>query len=157
MNKTKTKMGRPTDYQPDYDRQVFLLCKLGATDKECAEFFEVCEATLNNWKIKFPKFLESLREGKEISDAKVVRKLFERATGYSHPDTKIVSHGGKITEIREFIRHYPPDTTACIFWLKNRRPEDWRDTRHLEHKGDLNIAALEAGRKRLQNLEKPND
>lgn len=52
--------------------------------------------------------------------------MFERATYYSHPDTHISNFQGDIT-VTPLTKHYPPDTTACIFWLKNRKPKDWRD------------------------------
>ena len=68
----------------------------------------------------------SLKAGKSQADAEVADRLFKRATGYSHKDTKFATFEGKITDAKEFTKHYPPDTIACIFWLKNRRPELWR-------------------------------
>lgn len=117
--------GRPTDYSPDYDEQVLKLCRLGATDKELADFFDVSEQTLNTWKKKHPSFLESIKEGKERSDAEIANSLFHRAKGYSHKDVHISNYQGEITQT-EIIKHYPPDPTSCIFWLKNRR----RNTKH---------------------------
>ena len=62
--------------------------------------------------------------------AEVAEKLFRRATGYSHEAVKIVADAKtKEQHIVPYVEHYPPDTTACIFWLKNRRPEAWRDMR----------------------------
>lgn len=118
--------GRPTKYQAAFNRQVYKLCLLGATDKELADFFEVAESTLNNWKIEFPKFLESIKKGKKQADAAVAEKLFKRATGYSHPDVdiKVIKDDIVVTKL---TKHYPPDTTAAIFWLKNRDKENWRD------------------------------
>lgn len=125
-------MGRPSKFDPVKCSQAEKLCKLGAKDKELADFFEVSEQTLNTWKKEYPDFLESLKKGKEIADSEVGERLFQRATGYSHPDVHISNYQGEITKT-SITKHYAPDTTACIFWLKNRRPDLWRD--RLEHTG----------------------
>lgn len=127
-------MARPTEFKTEYVEQVEKLCKLGATDKEIADFFCVSETTVNNWKNQHPEFLESLKKGKYIADAEVASKLYHRATGYEHSDTHISNYQGEITKT-EIIKHYPPETVACIFWLKNRQPQKWRDKHDLEHTG----------------------
>lgn len=119
-------MGRPSSYKPEYAEQAAKLCKLGLIDKELAKFFEVSEQTLNAWKQKFPEFLEALKGGKSLADAEVASKLFHRATGYEHPEDDIRTVGGELV-ITPTIKRYPPDTTAAIFWLKNRQPALWRD------------------------------
>lgn len=118
--------GRPTSYREEYADWALKLTKLGATDKDMAEAFEVTEQTLNNWKQAHPEFFESIKKGKAIADAEVASKLFHRATGYEHPEDDIKSVNGEIV-ITPTVKHYPPDTTAAIFWLKNRRPDLWRD------------------------------
>ena len=132
-------VGRPTAYKKEYSEQVIKLCKLGATDKELADFFNVCEATINNWKIKEPEFLESIKKGKEIADAEIAESLYNRAKGYSHKEDKIFNDNGKPL-IVPTIKHYHPDTTAVIFWLKNRKPNNWRDKTEQEHTGKINIS-----------------
>lgn len=127
-------MARPSKYRPEFVEQACKLCKLGLTDKEIAKFFEVSEQTLNTWKQQHPEFLESLKGGKTLADAEVASKLFHRATGYEHPDTDIRVVNGMIVET-PLIKHYPPDTTAAIFWLKNRRPDLWREKVEPEDKG----------------------
>lgn len=126
-NQTKPKAapGRPSKYKPEFNKQAEKLCRLGATDRDIADFFQVSEATLNNWKLKHPEFLESLKRSKAEADALVEKSLFRRALGYSHPATKFFQAGGGILK-QDYIEHYPPDTTACIFWLKNRKGEEWR-------------------------------
>ena len=129
-----TGVGRPTSYRPEFAAQAEKLCRLGATDRELAEFFEVCEATINTWKAAQPGFLESLKSGKGLADAEVADKLYRRATGYSHEAVKIFNDGGTPLVV-PYTEHYPPDTTAAIFWLKNRRPDRWRDVNRQEHTG----------------------
>lgn len=120
-------MGRPSKYKPEFDVQAAKLCKLGATDKELADFFGVVESTLNLWKAEYPSFSESLKRGKEESDARVEQSLYRRAVGYSHDAVKIFNDKDTGVTKVDYVEHYPPDTVACIFWLKNRRPDQWRD------------------------------
>ena len=96
----------------------------------------MAESTLNLWKQEHPEFSESLKGGKATADAEVAEKLFRRATGYEHPEDDIRAVNGEIV-ITPTIKHYPPDTTAAIFWLKNRQPQRWRDKVEMEHGGDL--------------------
>lgn len=132
--------GQPSKFTDEMPAQAKKLAAKGWTDAEMAEFFEVTEQTVNNWKIAHPDFFESLKDGKDVADDKVERSLFERATGYSHPDTHISNFQGAIT-VTEITKHYPPDTTAAIFWLKNRRPTRWRDKTEVktEHSGIIEI------------------
>jgi hypothetical protein len=113
-------------WKPEFVEQVKLLCKLGATNNELAEFFGVCRDTIQYWQRDREDFREAIREGKALADARVANALFQRAIGYSHHAVKhFIDKGQVITE--PYIEHYPPDTVACIFWLKNRRPDIWRD------------------------------
>lgn len=119
-------MARPTDYKDEYAAQAQKLCKLGATDQELADFFEVSVRTIYRWKGEHEAFCQSLKAGKTEADDRVERSLFARANGYEHDEVDIRVVGQEIvqTPIRKY---YPPDTTACIFWLKNRRSAEWRD------------------------------
>lgn len=112
--------------------QARKLCLLGATTEDLAEFFHVSVSTVSKWLVEVPAFSESVKGAKEELDGKVVRRLFERATGYSHPDVHISNYQGAITQT-DITKHYPPDATSAIFWLKNRRPHEWRD--RIEHTG----------------------
>ena len=118
--------GRPTDYREEYCVQVEKLCKLGATDKEIADFFEVTETTINNWKTDYPEFFESIKKGKILADAEVSEKLYQRAIGYEHPDIDIRVIDSEIVTT-ELVKYYSPDPVAAIFWLKNRQKKKWRD------------------------------
>lgn len=124
-------MARPPSYKPEYAEQARSLCEQGLTDKELAAFFGVSDRTIQRWKLDYSEFCQSLKVGKDISDEAVERSLFQRAIGYSHPDVDIKVIEGKVVKT-EIIKHYPPDTTAAIFWLKNRKPKDWRDKQEVE-------------------------
>jgi transposase-like protein len=126
--------GQPTKYKEEYNEQAYKLCLLGYTDKELADFFNVCEDTINNWKSEHEQFFVSIREGKEIADGNVVESLYKRACGYSHKETKTASFEGKITDEKEYDKHYPPDTKACEVWLRNRQPTKFRDKIEIENK-----------------------
>jgi len=138
---SKVKQGRPTQYKKEFCEQAAKLCALGAIDVQLADFFQVSERTLNTWKKKHPEFLQSLKDAKDDLDSKVERSLFERATGFSHKDTKFATHEGVITDEKEYDKHYPPDITAMIFWLKNRQPDKWRDKidHDIEFNGEINV------------------
>lgn len=130
--------GRPSKYKPEFVGQAEKLCKLGATDAEMADFFQVTISTISLWKVKHAEFSEALKLGKEVADRRVEEALYNRALGYSHEDTDIRVVDGAIMET-PMIKHYPPDTTAAIFWLKNRRPDEWRDKRDVEHSGAIKL------------------
>lgn len=134
----KRKQGRPSRYKSEFDIQALKLCRLGAIDTELADFFEIDLATLNRWKLAHPSFCESLKTGKQYSDAEVADKLFKRATGYSHEEVDIKMYEGAIIKTK-LIKRYPPDTVAAIFWLKNRNPERWRDKKEIEVPGGLTV------------------
>lgn len=125
---TAKAMGRPSKYRPEFVEQAQKLCKLGATDLEIADFFGITVRTLFRWKNDYDDFCHALNESKAIPDERVERSLFHRAIGYEHDeiDIRVIDHKIVKTPIRKY---YPPDTTACIFWLKNRRPDLWRDKR----------------------------
>lgn len=118
--------GRPTDYRKEYNDQAEKLCKLGATDKELADFFGVVEDTINEWKIKYLQFSVSIKAGKTLADANVASRLYERAMGFEHDSEEIKVVDGEIERV-PVRKIYPPDSTAAIFWLKNRQKEKWRD------------------------------
>ena len=88
--------GRKTKYKQEYDELAFNYCLLGAKDTQLAEFFNVTEQTINNWKKDHPSFFESIKKGKQDADAEVANSLFHRAKGYSHPEVKVFNNQGEI-------------------------------------------------------------
>lgn len=134
--------GRPTDYRPEYAGQAMKLCQLGATDFELADFFKVDTRTIYRWKHIHEKFCQALVAGKEKADDRVERALFNRAVGYSFESEKLFSFQGNVTRA-SIVEHVAPDPGAAMSWLKNRKPESWREK--IEHSGqiDSNITIIE--------------
>jgi hypothetical protein len=112
----------------------------GMTDFELAQLFEVTKATINNWKNVHPEFADALHTGKAFADERVERALYSRAVGYSYAAEEIFvrpragKRGGSEVIRAKVIKRVPPDVTAQIFWLKNRRRDQWRDV----HKHEVN-------------------
>ena len=119
--------GRKPFYKDNFAQMARYACRDGATDADLAELFGVTEVTIGEWKKIHPEFGLALKDEKSIHDEQVEASLCHRAKGYSHPAVKIhVDKDGYVTEV-PYTEHYPPDTGAAIFWLKNRQPKRWRD------------------------------
>ena len=103
----------------------------GLTDDQIAAKMGVCRTTLYDWYNRYPDILNAIKKGKEPVDTQVENALLRRALGYDYEETvtEIEDLGGGKTKkhVRKVTRHVAPDTTAQIFWLKNRRPDRWRD------------------------------
>ena len=138
--------GRPTAYKKEYVAQAEKLCALGATDREIAAFFGVTEATVNRWKIAHPDFCASIKVGKDAADERVVQSLYRKAIGYSFDSEKIFQNAGEVVRAPT-IEHVPPSDTAAIFWLKNRRKQDWRDKSEVELGVTNELASIIAARR----------
>lgn len=127
--KAAAKRGRPSGFTKVRMDQVEKLAKAGWTDVQMADFFGVTGRTWNNWKKREPEFFQSLKDWKAEADHKVERALYERATGFTTTEDRVVGD-----QVHSLSKQYPPDTTACIFWLKNRRPDEWRDVKDINHR-----------------------
>lgn len=99
----------------------------GLTDEQIAEKIGCGVRTLYDWKNRFPQISQALKKGKEIVDIQVENALLKRALGYDYQEQRIEKSDKDGTKIVQTIHHVPADTTAQIFWLKNRRPDKWRD------------------------------
>jgi hypothetical protein len=136
-------MARPFTYKPEYAKQAQKLCELGATDEDVAKFFEIHRATLYKWINKFEDLAAAMKTGKEVADQRVERSLYQNACGYTIEVEKLFHNRGEVVraDTTEFIK---PDTVAQIFWLKNRRPDLWRDVHKHEHGKPGEFANLKA-------------
>lgn len=133
--------GRPTDYKPEYAEQAKKLCELGATDQELANFFGVDVRTIHNWKHAHAEFFHSIKAAKDAADERVERSLYQRAIGYEQEEVKIFMPSGAEQPVyAPFTAKIAPDTTAAIFWLKNRRSGAWRDKTEVEHNVGKDLA-----------------
>jgi len=125
--------GRPSKYDPDrHPIWAEGLAKLGKTDKEISTAFGISRSTLLEWKKSHPELSVALKIGKSEADTAVENSLFKRAMGYTYEELKIVNDGERVEKT---VKQVAPDTTAQIFWLKNRKPEEWRDKVHQEVTG----------------------
>lgn len=126
--------GRPPKYKSKVmPEQAEKLCRLGATNKELADFFDINERTIVEWLSKHPEFYEAVKRGKDYFDNERVEKaLAQRALGYEHEEEDYKVVNGELVKTT-VIKRYPPDTTAAIFWLKNRSRNRWRDKIEHDH------------------------
>lgn len=111
----------------------------GLTNEQIAENMGISHDTLYKYKKRYSEFAESLKKGKEVVDRQVENALFKRAIGYE--TTEITKENGVIA--KEVIKEVKPDVVAQIFWLKNRKPEHWRDKKEIdanvENSGEVNV------------------
>ena len=128
----KNPVGRPTLYKPEYARQAQKLSKMGATDVEMAQFFEVSVDTLYQWANVYEDFSEARKIGKEACDNRIERSLYQKAIGFTREAEKVVIIDDVPVRVK-YQEYVPPSDTAMIFWLKNRRRHEWRDRHEIEH------------------------
>lgn len=124
-------LGRPPSYNPAFADQARRLCQMGLTDQEIADFFEISVRTLHRWKAKYEDFCHALKPGKDVADDRIERSLYHRATGYTFEAEEVFQYQGEVVRAK-VMKHVPPDATSMIFWLKNRRPKEWRDVQRHE-------------------------
>ncbi|CAM4012001.1 helix-turn-helix domain-containing protein [Mesobacillus zeae] len=122
----------------------------GLTDEQIAKNIGINVATLYRWKERYCEICEALKRGKEVIDRQVENALLKRALGYAFdeltyeqvPVKPFVNEEGKVIEfeleiVKKVTKQQAPETAAAIFWLKNRRPDKWRDKQDIEHSGGV--------------------
>ena len=109
----------------------------GLTDEQTAANMGISRSTLSEWKKKYPCIKDALKKNKAIVDTEVENALLKRALGYDYEEISDKYEKGVPTEHKVTKEHVIPDTTAQIFRLKNRKPEEWRDKRSVEGKVDF--------------------
>lgn len=138
-------MARPTLWKPEYADLAKNFCLLGATDAQLAEFLGVSQTTLSSWKKKNPDFRQALKTGKTAADARVAKSLYQRAIGFTQQEIDIRVIKGEIVQT-VITKRYASDTAACIFWLKNRQPDLWKERRERDMSVDDQLKLVELER-----------
>lgn len=119
--------------------------RTGLTDEQIAENMGIHPSTLYEWKKKYPEINESLKTGKEVIDFQVENALLKRALGYEYEEVKQIiekdEKGKDRKRVEKTTKVALPDTTAQIFWLKNRKPPEWRDRQEIAHSGEIDFKA----------------
>lgn len=116
----------------------------GLTDEQIAQNMGIAPKTLYRWKEQYCQICQSLKRGKEVVDRQVENALLKRALGYKYDEVTIE----KGVETKRVTKEVVPDTTAQIFWLKNRRPDKWKD------KQDVEVSGLAKEKTKLDDLIK---
>lgn len=129
------KMGRPTLWRPDFPKLAYRYALLGATDKKIYEWLGVSERIFYQWLREKPEFSQALTRGRSEADANVAHSMYRSATGY-YKKTEKATKDGAVT-VREWNA---PNTSAGIFWLKNRQRDTWRDKQDVDHTHTLTLA-----------------
>jgi len=139
----KRKGGRPSKYHTHVEPRLIEIegwARDGLIDEQIAKNLGVAYSTFKGYKKKFPALIASLKKGKEVIDREVENALLKRALGYTYTEKRHeVGSDGK-EKTTTIIKEVAPDTTAQIFWLKNRKPTVWRDRHDIEHSGTIDIS-----------------
>lgn len=114
---------------------------LGATNEQIANLCGVSLTTVSEWIATSKDFGRRLLKARELALAEVVKSQHHAAKGYSHPETKLIVVGGKV-EKHVITKHYPPSTAAAQLLLYNRDKARWRDSKQVEHTGQIDLMAM---------------
>ena len=150
------KTGRKTKYDERYHVPwAHSLAMMGKTSDEIAAEPGVARSTIYGWMGAHPEFSDAIKHGKAVADAKVVESLYAKACGEAVRVTKrkrdvLDPNKGKVTLTEVAEEHLPPDTTAMIFWLKNRQPELWRDKPAVD---DTDSTVLKAAKELVSGVQ----
>lgn len=150
-------MARKTKYHDDFPLLAEDYARRGMTDVEIAKSLGISHETLYQYQKKYPEFSDALKRGKAPVDVEVESALLKRARGFEYeevtveykpdnedPDNKGADAKARPSTIRKTKKMVVPDTTAGIFWLKNRRPQQWRDRHDFKFSGGVDITVISA-------------
>ena len=139
--------------------QLEACARNGLTDEQIAQNMGIGYSTLQTWKNKYQDIQDTLKRGKEVVDIQVENALLKRALGYSYiektSERRLNEDTGEYEMVttKEVVKEITPDTTAQIFWLKNRKPEEWRDKREISNTSDKDDGFLDALEAKAGELE----
>lgn len=130
----------------------------GLTLDQIAHNIGITIATLHDWKNKYSEISDAIKKGKEVSDFEVESALYRRAIGYEYEEItqeiRTDADGNKEKHTKKTKKFMPPDVTAQIFWLKNRKPQKWRDKQVIEANAEGQLAQLIDGLKEPEKDKK---
>jgi hypothetical protein len=141
--------GRPSVYSAEYVEIARNCCATGATNETLAERFAVSRRTVDRWIAEIPEFRDAVLEGRAVADATVVSALFARATGMKQKLVKVFCHDGRPVTV-DYTVETLPDVRACMFWLRNRLPEQWRENRRAPDDDTFDFRELEEASERAR-------
>lgn len=157
MGDARKKRGAPSRYNEKlHVKWACSLARRGCSNVEIAEAFEISPRTFQYWCKKHPELLQALKASKSQADAEIADSLYLKAIGKAkrttvHKRTRQDKDGKVIETIVEKSEETPlPDTTAMIFWLKNRQPELWRDR---PKQDDTDTAVLKAAKELVSGVK----
>jgi hypothetical protein len=137
-------------YGPEIRARIIELAQEGLTNKEISEKIGISDRTLYTWRKENPTLDPAMIPAKKYADDKIVDSLYKRAQGYEITETRIIDSEKNGHTQEEITKHIPASDTAMIFWLKNRRWNEWKDRRVVELSGDVNYVEK---RKELDNIK----
>ncbi len=127
-------VGRPSLYDPNkHPSDAECYASEGMTNQEISASLGIGVTTMREWRDKYPEFASAVKRGKKIADDKVEKSLYKRAIGFYVTEEKRVEEGNSVKI--ETTQKWVNDTSSIIFFLKNRRPDKWRDKRVEEVSG----------------------
>lgn len=122
-------------------------CRMGATEAEICKKLGIAVSSFNKYKLEFSELSEALKTGKVPADDRIEAELYKRAKGYDYEEVKTNTYVDNQQHQRTFrtvtTKHIPGDVRAIIFWLKNRRPEQWRERQELDINGNVPVKMFE--------------
>ena len=149
-------MGRPSKYQTEVKDKLILVqgwARDGLTMEQIAHNLGISKETLYQYKRKYTEFSDAIKKGKEVVDTEVENALLKKALGYETTETKIEKSEQGKKEVT-ITKQIPGDTAAQIFWLKNRKPNKWRDKQNIDFNGNVNQNVRLTKEQRLERIKK---
>lgn len=147
-------MARPSKYDTNVKDKLFLIecwARDGYTNEDIAKKLGVDVSTFYRYQNEYEELRNALKKGKEVIDFEVENALLKRAFGYEYDE--VTYENGE--EVKRVTKQVAPDTTAQIFWLKNRKPKDWRDRKDIDIEASIEKKELtpEERAKRIKELK----
>ncbi|WP_306010648.1 hypothetical protein MHI37_07020 [Paenibacillus sp. FSL H8-0548] len=136
-------MARPSKYETHVQPKLMLIeawARDGLTDADICKNLDVGKDAFIDYKKRYPELTEVLKRGKEVIDVMVENALLKAALGYDYTEEELSKFTGEAVDLRK-VAH--PNTTALIFWLKNRKPREWRDRQEIDHSGNIGVTIVD--------------